>query len=1071
VKKHCQELIRLLAMKVSGNKVLTYDDGSNHHGSEQFNEGSTGSNFVEDAVDEMYREDGLLVMARGLGIHRVASKFLEYYGDDRAKGRLVFCLNAVGGDENFLFEDWFEDDSESTALSSRRTKVIRSDVLQADRSRFYAAGGCFLISTQIILADLLQKKVDASRIAGFLVLNAHRVTESSNEAFVIRIFKQENKFGFVKAFSDAPETLASGFMKVDRLCKNLFVRRLFLYPRFKDTVEKCLDPLPPEVIEFIQPLTSSMKACQTTVLVLMSHCLNALQSAAPQYLDKNMTTLEAGLFDHFDSTIKSHLNAHWHSIPKRAIQFLRDIKEIRTLMTYLLHLDAINFYEFLINLHSASRKHSIPSLWLGATAADKLFTTSKERVFTTIEIRDTSTLSKRGRSLVSAFQLKERLKPRLEVPPKWKLFQEIMKEILSCRLDTRKNSTEEKYGCLTFPKIVILVKDYVSAKMVESNLRLDYRETVKRSYNSFISRQCTKIKRKITSFSASTKVGPQQLKQPQRQKQMGFNSGFLMSNSSNGGEGDRSRGVDFDIKAARQLSSFEKMMLLEEVLIQDDAVDKSDGTDSNVSQSLFLNEIFTHHFVEPSNKKNANLESIGTRRSNEMHSEGSNGKKRKKWSHLENGNTESEEQSAFTIAERNIIGEAYTTSDSRTDIDCESTNFSGDPAMVDVTIIRQCQLEKYSNCLRRIKPSHIIMYDPDLSAIRTVEVYQSELLEKEAAEQINESGANCISTLATQEGGTSMQPDNRRVKVMFMMYDQSSDEHKYVAAVEKERQSFEKLIEAKANMVVSLQDLPRDIQDARKEHSGTAFPLALDTRTHHGGGKKKNSSTTVVVDIRELKSGLPNQLHSSGLEIFPQHLVVGDYILSPQLCFERKGISDLFQSLDKGRLYKQAEAMQRHYSSPCLLIEFSSDRSFSLQSHHDVPDDVRSGNIISKMVTLVQSFPKLAIFWSRSSLHTAEIFKNLKIGKDDPDIDKAIAAGNEGNDDKEDEFSSKASESARSMLRALPGINDMNIRNVLTSVENLAELSAMNVTGLSPLVGPENAQKLFKFFRQHLPSI
>ena len=257
MKKHCQELIRLLAMKVSGNKVLTYDDGSNHHGSEQFNEGSTGSNFVEDAVDEMYREDGLLVMARGLGIHRVASKFLEYYGDDRAKGRLVFCLNAVGGDENFLFEDWFEDDSESTALSSRRTKVIRSDVLQADRSRFYAAGGCFLISTQIILADLLQKKVDASRIAGFLVLNAHRVTESSNEAFVIRIFKQENKFGFVKAFSDAPETLASGFMKVDRLCKNLFVRRLFLYPRFKDTVEKCLDPLPPEVIEFIQPLMSS----------------------------------------------------------------------------------------------------------------------------------------------------------------------------------------------------------------------------------------------------------------------------------------------------------------------------------------------------------------------------------------------------------------------------------------------------------------------------------------------------------------------------------------------------------------------------------------------------------------------------------------------------------------------------------------------------------------------------------------------------------------------------------------------------------------------------------------------
>jgi ERCC4-type nuclease len=32
---------------------------------------------------------------------------------------------------------------------------------------------------------------------------------------------------------------------------------------------------------------------------------------------------------------------------------------------------------------------------------------------------------------------------------------------------------------------------------------------------------------------------------------------------------------------------------------------------------------------------------------------------------------------------------------------------------------------------------------------------------------------------------------------------------------------------------------------------------------------------------------------------------VGDYILSPEICVERKGIQDLFQSFSSGRLFTQ----------------------------------------------------------------------------------------------------------------------------------------------------------------------
>lgn len=65
-------------------------------------------------------------------------------------------------------------------------------------------------------------------------------------------------------------------------------------------------------------------------------------------------------------------------------------------------------------------------------------------------------------------------------------------------------------------------------------------------------------------------------------------------------------------------------------------------------------------------------------------------------------------------------------------------------------------------------------------------------------------------------------------------------------------------------------------------------------------------------------------------------LQVGDYILSPEICVERKSLADLFQSFNSGRLYNQAEAMTRYYKTPVLLIEFDQDKSFSLQVGADV---------------------------------------------------------------------------------------------------------------------------------------
>lgn len=73
--------------------------------------------------------------------------------------------------------------------------------------------------------------------------------------------------------------------------------------------------------------------------------------------------------------------------------------------------------------------------------------------------------------------------------------------------------------------------------------------------------------------------------------------------------------------------------------------------------------------------------------------------------------------------------------------------------------------------------------------------------------------------------------------------------------------------------------------------------------------------------------------YNSGNQFYSVSIIlqVGDYILTPDVCVERKSLSDLIGSLNSGRLYNQAQAMTRYYKRPILLIEFDQNKPFYLQ--------------------------------------------------------------------------------------------------------------------------------------------
>src|SRR4051812_26622744 len=91
--------------------------------------------------------------------------------------------------------------------------------------------------------------------------------------------------------------------------------------------------------------------------------------------------------------------------------------------------------------------------------------------------------------------------------------------------------------------------------------------------------------------------------------------------------------------------------------------------------------------------------------------------------------------------------------------------------------------------------------------------------------------------------------------------------------------------------------------------------LRTINNTRIAGGGKLAATTEkprVIVDMREFRSSLPSLLHARHTEPVPATLTVGDYVLTPDICVERKSIKDLIASFKNGRLYTQCESMLQH---------------------------------------------------------------------------------------------------------------------------------------------------------------
>ena len=196
---------------------------------------------------------------------------------------------------------------------------------------------------------------------------------------------------------------------------------------------------------------------------------------------------------------------------------------------------------------------------------------------------------------------------------------------------------------------------------------------------------------------------------------------------------------------------------------------------------------------------------------------------------------------------------------------------------------------------------------------------------------------------------------------------------------------------------------------------------------------------------------------------------MGDYVLSRDICVERKAVTDLIQSLQSGRLYQQAQNLCHHYANPLLLIEFDPSKGFMLQSSYLIARreiEIGTKDVIGKLPLVVLHFPKLRIIWSPSPRFTADIFLKLKEGRYQPDSKAASEIDAEDLDEDLVEGKLKAAQvnsGAFDVLRKFPGVNPSNMNSLARRAGSLAGIADLSLEVLVEVMGRANAELLNNF--------
>lgn len=966
--------------------------------------------FYQEIVENMLSKDGLLILGHGLGSEMVTTNILyalsgpsislEVGNSVQKKRSLVILLNARE-DEIAKFSDelveltWMNAAGSSVDDENEWTLPMRviggGEMANTTKRRaIYEHGGILSISSRVLVVDLLSGIISPNDITGILVLHGERVRETSNELFIVNLYRDGNEWGFVKAISDEPEAF-TGFTPLATKLKVLRLPNVYLWPRFHVEVSSSLikasGKLRTTVTEVNVRLSAKMAKIQSAILSCLQACLQELRRHNP-LLDSEYWDMENVHDKDFVLRVRLSLESQWHRISWTSKQLVYDLATLKDLLKGLLTEDSLSYYQQVQGIVDANMRTSgvgtmnmsSMSPWLMMDEATTIVSYAKERALGKVTIGshhiDMDTNEESVTSTEEVYNLEEL--------PKWDQLALIIDDIMHERsVSSLKTDGPVLVMCST-GKIAQQLASILDKRKKRENAVTGKRAFSNRAYmvsklNEYLLWQAlSSLTKKVTAELYTKEEGGSESPQPEDEK-LNTSKAFTRGSNTPKSKRRRTRGASAVANVARLYSgsNFEKTT---------GAVDLDETIVQRVEELV----------------------------------------------------KEESDDDVQSVSDYESDGDQLFVKDRSRTIDLDHVE------KFNQIVIHTYDKIKNELLLQELSPSYIVMYEPDLSFIRRVEVYQA------------------------------MNPTNP-AKTFFMYYGTSVEEQTHLMQIKKEKQAFTKLIKEKAALGKHFAAETDNWKFCLKK------PQVVNTRIAGGANfRTEADEMRVVVDTREFASSLPNLLYRVGIKVIPCMITVGDYILSPKICVERKAIPDLIASFKSGRLYQQCEQMFRHYETPALLIEFDESKSFSFEPFAELRppgQKVSAGNPISgkilrneiqlKLTELLVSFPKLKVIWSTSPYETAQIFLELKASQNEPDIDEALSKGvnpsistNEGppmfNDD------------ALDLLQSIPGINNVNYTSVIQKVKSMAHLVTLLREELVEILGEVNGNMAFNFINYEI---
>ncbi|KAI6228275.1 ERCC4 domain-containing protein [Aphelenchoides besseyi] len=340
------------------------------------------------------------------------------------------------------------------------------------------------------------------------------------------------------------------------------------------------------------------------------------------------------------------------------------------------------------------------------------------------------------------------------------------------------------------------------------------------------------------------------------------------------------------------------------------------------------------------------------------------------------------------------------------------------------------------DCLESLRPRHLILYHNDLPTTRVIE-------------------------------GFAAHHKPHSIQLFSLTYANSTEEERYLTSMRSEQNALETLIKDQGALYVPAE------YDVTRESTSSLRSLTLQTdsrRNRQPEPEVEELQPMVIIDVREFNSELPTVIYKRGIDLQPATLEVGDYVLSPSVCVERKALDDLAQSLVNGRVFKQVEQMLRHYKKTVLLIE--SSEKFRKKRVNGGPFQGelsrRSRETRSLFTMLLRANPRVIVFWSLSPSHSAELFEELKLDEPNPVMD--AAKGIRSDDLGVDEVAGdkRVNTVVRRQLLTLPGTNIHDVERVMRSEQfkTVGDFVQSEASTLGPdIISLKSATELVELFQ------